>query len=356
MALNYQFNVISLGVLADIDTDLAGVNNFVSENAAALVGSSFGTVATPLYNNFTTFIYSGALAQTAGGAFYYDNSNAINTRFSIAGGPAHLLDGVAEYNATITYMNGTTTTVTAVMFQDKLGNAYIAPELSVNADQLAYETAGIQSISLDSVSSNASIGFAALREAWAYVICFATGTEIATPNGPVAVENLCVGDLVNTRDNGAQTLRWHGSTKVAATGDLAPIVISKGALGNSRDLVVSPQHRILLKGWRAELMFGEPEILCATVHLVNGDTIYRREGGEVEYHHILFDRHEIVSSEGIPTESFHPGQQGMGALSEDARQEIYTLFPELHPESGQMRKMSRPSLKSFEARALMSGA
>ena len=112
-------------------------------------------------------------------------------------------------------------------------------------------------------------------------------------------------------------------------GDLAPILIRKGALGNDRDLRVSPQHRMLLQGWQAEMLFGEEEVLATAKSLVNDHSILRDEGGEVEYFHILFDTHEIIYAEGAPSESFHPGEQGWKALDQATRNEILTLFPEL---------------------------
>jgi len=110
---------------------------------------------------------------------------------------------------------------------------------------------------------------------------------------------------------------------------MAPILIRKGALGNDRDLRVSPQHRMLLQGWQAELLFGEHEVLATAKSLVNDHSIIRVEGGEVEYFHLLFDIHEIIYAEGAPSESFQPGEQGWKALDEPTRNEILELFPEL---------------------------
>ena len=184
------------------------------------------------------------------------------------------------------------------------------------------------------------------------VTCFAAGTRIDTANGLCPVQDLFTGDLVRTSDHGLQAIRWIGSARVAAEGNFAPVVITEGALGNERDLVVSPQHRMLLSGWKAELLFGEPQVLCAAIHLVNGDTIYRREGGEVEYFHMMFDSHEIVFSEGCPSESFFPGEAGMGVLDEATREEIFTLFPELRKDLSSYGPTRCMTLKSHEARAL----
>jgi len=161
-------------------------------------------------------------------------------------------------------------------------------------------------------------------------VCFTSGTRIATVSGDRCIEDLVAGDLVLTMDRGYQPIRWIGSSKRPATGDLAPILIRKGALGNDRDLRVSPQHRMLLQGWQAEMLFGkEEEVLATAKSLVNDHSILREEGGEVDYFHMLFDTHEIIYAEGAPSESFHPGEQGWKALDQATRDEILTLFPEL---------------------------
>lgn len=184
------------------------------------------------------------------------------------------------------------------------------------------------------------------------IVCFTRGTMIGTPEGPRAIEELAVGDLVLTRDNGARPIRWIGSQAVAAAGKLAPVTIRAGALGNDRDLKVSQLHRMLVADWRAELMFGEPEVLAAARHLVDGDTIHVAEGGEVEYFHMLFDRHEIVTANGAPSESFHPGEQGMGWMDDAVREEIFAIFPQLRAAIDGFGPSARTSLRAYEARAL----
>jgi hypothetical protein len=161
------------------------------------------------------------------------------------------------------------------------------------------------------------------------LVCFASGTLIKTPNGQTLIEQLAPGDMVLTMDHGPQPIRWIGSSKRPAVGNMAPILIRKGALGNTRDLRVSPQHRMLLSGWQAEVLFGESEVLATAKSLVNDHSILREEGGEVEYFHMLFDSHEIVYAEGAPSESFHPGAEGWKALDMPTRNEILELFPQL---------------------------
>ena len=174
------------------------------------------------------------------------------------------------------------------------------------------------------------------------VTCFARGTRIETPRGPVAVEDLRPGDLVLTRDRGAQPLRWVGSSRVdggtlASTPRLRPIRIRAGALGQhapAQDLLVSPQHRILVRSKIAQRMFGAAEVLVAAKQLVLLDGIDVAEDlAEIEYFHLLFDRHEVVISNGAETESLYTGPQALRSVGPAARQEILDLFPQLLDEA-----------------------
>ncbi len=185
-------------------------------------------------------------------------------------------------------------------------------------------------------------------------VCFARGTMIRMASGgEKPIETIVEGDIVLTRDNGAQKVRWIGGRTVTAYGHLAPVVISKDALGNHDDLIVSQQHRMLLSDWRAEVMLGSQEVLVKARDLINGDTIYRRQGGVVEYFHILFDTHEIIYAEGIPSESLHINRTTLDSLADESRAEIIELFPEIVTEPQVSAVASRMSLRSYEASALL---
>jgi len=188
----------------------------------------------------------------------------------------------------------------------------------------------------------------------ALIPCFTSGTRILTENGPIKIEQLREGDLVLTRDNGYQPLRWIGQCTVPASGQRAPIHISKDVLGNSDDLLVSPNHRMLITGSSNELHFGENEVLVSAKHLLRNDGILRRTGGLVTYVHILFDQHQIVIANGAPSESFFPGPVALTTLEIDVRDEVLELFPEL--KSGMPRgfqQTARMCLNKSEASMLM---
>jgi hypothetical protein len=180
--------------------------------------------------------------------------------------------------------------------------------------------------------------------------CFVKGTLIETPHGDIPVERLQIGDLVTTQDDGPQPLRWIGTRTVPAEDKFAPIHIRANTFGEHRPLAVSPLHRILIRDTFAELLFGEPEVLVAAKDLVNGSSIWQQAGGNVTYVHLLFDRHQVVFSEGVPTESFLPGPQTSECFKKEIVEEICAIFPELDPDSGQgYGAAARPALKRYEA-------
>ena len=167
-------------------------------------------------------------------------------------------------------------------------------------------------------------------------ICFAKGTFIDTKQGARLVEDLAVGDLVLTRDNGYQRLTWIGNAhrtrlETAKHESLQPVVIRKDAFGlgcPSRDLFVSQQHRIWSSLVENSLLFGEPETLVAAKHMVNNTSIISGGVCDVTYFHLMFDDHEIVRSNNTWTESFLPNPYALSTLSQSARTEFDLLFPQ----------------------------
>lgn len=192
------------------------------------------------------------------------------------------------------------------------------------------------------------------------VPCFAAGSLIDTLDGIRAIEDLCVGDMVKTRDNDHQPIRWIGCRKLDAidltvSQKLRPIRIRAGALGvesPSADLLVSPHHRVLIRSKIAERMFGVSEMLVAAKQLLQLEGIDIAEDlSEVSYFHMLFDRHEIVYSNGAETESLYTGPVALKAVGKEARDEILTLFPELGTRA-YSPVPARPLLSGRQARKM----
>lgn len=173
--------------------------------------------------------------------------------------------------------------------------------------------------------------------------CLTTDTLVMTDRGPRPVQTLAAGDRVLTRDEGLQPILWRGMRHYDAAGlDLMPqhrpIRIAAGALGidgtgrpcPDRDLVVSPQHRILLASRIAVRMLAQPEVLLPARRLVGlpGITVQAATQG-VTYWHLLLERHQIILTENAWTESFLPGRAAMQAFGPAEQQCIIALAPGL---------------------------
>ncbi len=258
-------------------------------------------------------------------------------------------DGDGSSTLTLTHINGQAVSAGSVI------TLTTGQQLQVNADGTLTVLADgdLESVIFSYTAENGAgisdSAFVTVNQ----VPCFVEGTKVKTPEGEVAVEHLQVGNLVLTKDDGAQPLRWIGSRTVAAAGSFAPIHIRRGTFGEHGDLWVSPLHRVLVRDPMSELLFAEAEVLVAAKELVDGKNVRQVEGGEVTYVHLLFDRHQILWSEGLETESFLPGPQIVHALEQDVMNEICTLFPELDPETGAgYGPAARQTLRQYEASLL----
>ncbi|MEO0487089.1 MAG: Hint domain-containing protein [Pseudomonadota bacterium] len=175
--------------------------------------------------------------------------------------------------------------------------------------------------------------------AYSDILCFAAGTLIETADGRQAgVETLRVGDRIRTQTGGAQTLRWIGSHTITGAAlmlrpKLSPIRIRAGALGPgypNADLLVSRQHRVLIRSVIAQRMFGSADVLVPAIRLTQLDQIdIATDVPEVTYVHLLFDDHHVIRSNGAWTESLFTGPEALKSVSPAAREEIATLFPQI---------------------------
>lgn len=201
-------------------------------------------------------------------------------------------------------------------------------------------------------------------------VCLTAGTDVLTPLGRRKIEALRPGDLVLTCDHGAQPLRWIGARRLTRAEfekdpRHLPIRIRAGALGHETpraDLLVSPQHRVLLSSPIAQRMFDSREVLVAAKKLLGMPGIEVVEDcEEITYMHLLFDEHEVIFAEEARVESLLTGPMAMKAMPPEQREEIASLFPEvleegfapvaarLLPDGKRIRRLIERHLKNRKA-------
>ena len=357
------FIVFSLGQLPIWDT-VEGNTTVATGNVNAALGT-YGSTATPLFQSRVVFAPAGN-GFAGGSTTSYDiDNNVSNDQFSIDGGAPQTFDVSMTFNAVITYTNGTTATITAVVFQDVNGNTYWGPEFTNNTDQAAIEALPIRSLQLVSPiysGGNTGQGYSlTANRVDSMPLCFASGTLIACPDGPRRIEEVRVGDLVNTCDHGPQKVRWIGKRNLTVADFDAdprrrPVRCVAGSFGGGlpkRDLVVSRQHRILVNSKIAARIAGTPEVLVPAIKLTALPGIFVDEEAQgVTYIHLLFDQHELVMAEGVLSESLFTGPEALKSVSEDARAEIFDLFPELQ-DADHTPEPARPVLSGPDQKDLM---
>ena len=193
------------------------------------------------------------------------------------------------------------------------------------------------------------------------VICFTPGTRIATPDGVRAIETLRQGDYVQTKDAGAQEIQWVGQRRMTgarlfAMPRLRPIRFRAGALGIERpdhELVVSPEHRMLVRGAVARSLFNTDEVLVRAKDMLNGqDIVIDSQMKEVTYVHLLLPNHQIVWANGVETESFHPANTALATLSDEDREALLRMHPDFEVQPERYGAFARRNLSESEAAIL----
>ncbi|MGH1353741.1 MAG: Hint domain-containing protein [Thalassovita sp.] len=189
-----------------------------------------------------------------------------------------------------------------------------------------------------------------------YVPCFTPHSMIKTIRGEVPAGHLRLGDRVLTRDNGFQAIEWIGARNLTCTKTHRPVRIRKGALGNGqpeRDLLVSPQHRMLVCSKTAALWFGEEEVFVPAISLTIMDGIEQLKMPRVSYVHFMMERHQVVMGDGAWSESFQPGDLTLSGMDQAQRAELFDLFPELATrETAGVYPAARITLAAHEAKLL----
>jgi len=171
------------------------------------------------------------------------------------------------------------------------------------------------------------------------VPCIVAGTQIATPLGLRAVQDIAVGDLVLTAAGGAVPVIWHGCRDFGPN-DLArqpgavPIRFAAGAIGNTTALYLSPQHAVCVPG--------VPDVLIRARHFAQYGSGARPAFGKknVTYHHLMLPQHDILLAVGARVESFYPGKIAVAGLTPLARLALIRVVLALPDRPGQFSTLA----------------
>jgi len=332
MATTTTSNFIFLGNFVDIDTN---ETDWDAEDGDALLGN-----------------YQGAKMQNISVSQNDANDDRVirddesgqsdTLSYDTGGGQVTVqADTSAWYNAVVTDTGGTEHIVKVVVVQMTNGDAFVVDYFGSD-----FPLANIDTLELTSVGGTNYSGYHASATVDTAPLCFTAGTIIQTLDGPKPVEMLRIGQQIATLDNGMQTIRWIGSSYMTTPFSHAPIVFAPSSLGKGipvQTLSVSPQHRIMVSSKIAERVTATPQILVAAKRLLEIDGVSQASADTpVQYWHILFDTHQIVFANGVPSESLLLGRQAQKALSPAALAEIAAIFPQLTRPDAPPRRSARP--------------
>ncbi|UWR91897.1 Hint domain-containing protein [Phaeobacter inhibens] len=195
--------------------------------------------------------------------------------------------------------------------------------------------------------------------------CFTPDVQLATRRGAVPADQIRVGDLLQTADNGFQPVIWVGKRSLSVADlekrpQLRPYCLRPGGvLSPDRPMLLSPQHRLivndrcLMPEQPRDESFVSAKLLAEMDEDFVAQVMHR---APVTYVHLMTEQHEVIFAEGIATETFWPGPEAIRGLSADDLRELLTLFPELatvHGLSGEPgRRQVRKTYGDLARRSL----
>ncbi|MCU4159877.1 Hint domain-containing protein [Acidiphilium sp. AL] len=327
-------NVVNSGGVQLVLSGGTATGNTINAGGTQLVGyvggsvnSAGGTAITTLLDGGSQTVFHGGVASATtaenGGIEYVSSGGtATGTTLGVNGGM------VIEAGATITgpidftgagatlVLQGVTTLSNVISGFDAAGVGeddaiLLAGAAGAGAGTATLGTNNVLSVTDGSVSYQVQLDPAQSFAGDTFVVsaglvtaqavCFAAGTRILTETGPVAVEDLAVGDRVIAHGGRCAPIQWIGRRTLDARRHprpelIWPVRIEAGAITDgvpARDLYVSPDHALYLDG-----------LLVPAKALVNGTTIAQVERRHVDYFHLELDRHDVVFAEGLPTETY----------------------------------------------------
>ncbi len=321
-------NMIFLGTFADVDTD---ESNSSAENEGNLLGQYDNLVLTSIVENDQND--DGAISDNETQAAAPPENGVDFLSYDVGfGDESYQIDSTMAYNAVVTLGDGSTQEVLVAVLQTTIGDVFIR-DVGNGLDNL-----NIQSIQLVSVVNDTFSGSVTGNSIEnSQVVCFLCGSLIKTTTGYKKVEALRVGDMIETRDDGPQPIKWISSQPVGDDPLSRPIEVAAGALGPGQPmhkLQLSPDHRVLVRSKIARRMFGEDEVLVPIKRFLGAKGFRRaqRPSPNSAYVHILLPNHAVIDAQGAWVESLFPGTQTLTRLPVEPRKALRAALAALgHP-------------------------
>ena len=178
---------------------------------------------------------------------------------------------------------------------------------------------------------------------------FTHGTIIQTSQGPVAVEDLCPGMMLETASGRHVRLMWKGAITLVPGGPtlgdeprLYRVMPDSFGLGRpAQDQTFGPGARRLNRDPKLRASMGAEAAPVPLPSLVDGHCIVEvTPVSPTRVYHLVCELHETILAAGLEVETFHPGPETPISLPE----EMLALFMRFFPHMRHIRDFGRLSM------------
>jgi hypothetical protein len=126
----------------------------------------------------------------------------------------------------------------------------------------------------------------------------AAGTRVRTLDGVLPVEFLEPGDRIVTRSGARRVV----AVSVRRCRAAQVVRISASTLGHSRpeaDLLLGPGQAVIVRDWRAKVLYGSEVAAVPSARLADGETVQRESRRQVFLYTLRFAEDEVIWAEGV---------------------------------------------------------
>ncbi len=135
-----------------------------------------------------------------------------------------------------------------------------------------------------------------------------SGALVATVEGPRPIEALRPGDDLLDDDGASFPLRWIEARPRLCLGRTAPIRLNAPYFGLTRNLIVTPQTRLLQTGAMVDYLCGTEAVLVSAADMISGYAVTRDRTRPMRmFHHLMLDDPACIRVDNCPIETAHLG-------------------------------------------------
>lgn len=220
---------------------------------------------------------------------------------------------------------------TVAMHAERLSTPVHSYDPINSIPQRSYEFAALRSDESLIIGQTAAPALPLFETAFA---AFSHGSVVQTVEGPIAVEDLQPGDMIQTAHGCPEQLIWVGSTTFShdeMAGNLSLARVMPDAFGPNRPanfVTFGPAARLLKTPMRLRRGAAYGPVLTPIKQFSDGNNVIEvSPPSPVRLFHLCLARHSVINVGGLDVESYHPGPYAPREVTPELRDRFLSLFP-----------------------------